>query len=119
VYRLYGRESGKAEADLLCLYDEEVDDSQPYELFDPEHTWKRKLLTDYVAKPLHVQVFKSGELVYDLPALGEIRAHCFREIESMWDEVRRFSNPHNYYVDLSQKLWDIKHEMLQLKRGNS
>ena len=118
VYRLYERETGKAEADLLCLYDEVIDDSQPYELFDPEHTWKRKLLTDYVAKPLHVQVFRGGEQVYELPALEDIRAHCQAEIESMWDEVRRFNNPHNYYVDLSQKLWDIKHDMLQAKRKN-
>jgi nicotinate phosphoribosyltransferase len=117
VYRLYGRESGKAEADLLCVYDEVIDDSQPYELFDPEHTWKRKVLTDFVAKPLHVPVFKDGVQVYEVPSLDEVRAHCAREIESMWDEVRRFSNPHNYYVDLSQKLWDIKHGMLQARGG--
>ena len=118
VYRLYGRESGKAEADLLCLHDEVVDDSKPYELFDPEHTWKRKLLTDFIAKPLHVQVFCGGKQVYELPSLEEIRDHCAKDIDSMWDEVRRFSNPHNYYVDLSQKLWDIKHGMLQAKKVN-
>jgi nicotinate phosphoribosyltransferase len=117
VYRLYGRESGKAEADLLCVYDEVIDDTKPYELFDPEHTWKRKVLTDFVAKPLHVQVFRGGMQVYEVPGLDEVRAHCAREIESMWDEVRRFSNPHNYYVDLSQKLWDIKHGMLQARGG--
>ena len=117
VYRLYGRESGKAEADLLCLHDEVIDDSQPYELFDPEHTWKRKVLTDFVAKPLHVPIFRAGEQVYELPALEEIRSHCKSDIDSMWDEVRRFSNPHNYYVDLSQKLWDVKHGMLQARKG--
>lgn len=117
VYRLYGRESGKAEADLLCVYDEVIDDTQPYELFDPEHTWKRKVLTNFIAKPLHVQVFRGGMQVYEVPGLDEVRAHCAREIESMWDEVRRFSNPHNYYVDLSQKLWDIKHGMLQARGG--
>ena len=104
VYRLYGRESGKAEADLLCVFDEVIDDTKPYELFDPEHTWKRKVLTDFVAKPLHVQVFKDGVQVYEVPTLEEVRDHCTSEIESMWEEVRRFSNPHNYYVDLSQKL---------------
>lgn len=112
VYRLYGRETKKAEADLLCVHDEVIDDSKPYELFDPEHIWKRKILTDYIAKPLQVQVFKAGELVYELPTLKQIREHCFDEIDSMWDEVRRFSNPHNYYVDLSQRLWDIKQGML-------
>ncbi len=117
VYRLYGRETGKAEADVLCVYDEVIDDSQPYELFDPEHTWKRKTLTDFVAKPLQLPVFQSGQQVYELPTLDEIRAHEAAEIESMWDEVRRFSNPHNYYVDLSQKLWDIKHSMLQSRKG--
>ncbi len=118
LYRLYGRESGKAEADLICLYDETVDDSQPYELFDPEHTWKRKMLTDFVAKPLHAPIFKDGKQVYELPSIEEIRAHCAADIESMWDEVRRFSNPHNYYVDLSQKLWDIKHSMLKERKGS-
>ncbi len=113
VYRLYGKESGKAEADVVCVYDEEIDASQPYDLFDPEHTWKRKLLTDFVAKPLQCQIFSNGEQVYVSPSLEEIRAHCASEMESMWDEVRRFSNPHNYYVDLSQKLWDIKDGMLK------
>ncbi len=117
VYRFYGRSTGKAEADLICLHDETVDDSQPYELFAPDYTWKRKVLTDFVAKPLLVPIFRDGEQVYELPTLAQIRKHCEEEINSMWEEVRRFSNPHNYYVDLSQKLWDIKHEMLRNKRG--
>ncbi len=112
IYRLRGRETGKAEADLICVYDETVDDSKPIELFDPEHTWKRKVLEDYTATELQVQVFKNGELVYDLPDIEEIRKHCAQEIEGMWDEVRRFTNPHNYYVDLSEKLWQIKHDMI-------
>ncbi|MBR0443493.1 MAG: nicotinate phosphoribosyltransferase [Clostridia bacterium] len=115
VYRLYGRDSGKAEADLMCLHDEVVDDSKPYELFDPEHTWKRKLLADFVAKPLHALIFKDGKQVYELPTIEEIRARCMADLDSMWDEVRRFNNPHNYYVDLSQKLWDVKHDMLQAR----
>ena len=112
VYRLRGRETGKAEADLICVYDEVVDDTKPIELFDPEHTWKRKVLENFTATELQVPVFKNGELVYDLPTLEEIRAHCREEIEGMWDEVRRFTNPHNYYVDLSEKLWQIKHDMI-------
>ncbi len=112
IYRLRGRETGKAEADLICVYDETVDDTQPIELFDPEHTWKRKVLEDFTATELQVPVFSGGELVYELPTLEQIRAHCAAEIEGMWDEVRRFTNPHNYYVDLSEKLWQIKHDMI-------
>ncbi|MBR2353460.1 MAG: nicotinate phosphoribosyltransferase [Clostridia bacterium] len=112
IYRLRGRETGKAEADLICVYDEMVDDTQPIELFDPEHTWKRKVLENFTATELQVPVFKAGELVYQLPSLEEIRKHCAEEIEGMWDEVRRFTNPHNYYVDLSERLWKIKHDMI-------
>ena len=115
IYRLRGRDTGKAEADLLCVWDETVDDTKPLEIFDPQHTWKRKTLENFTAEELLKPIFKSGELVYELPTLAEIRQHCKEEIEGMWDEVRRFSNPHNYYVDLSQKLWDIKHDMLKAK----
>jgi len=113
VYRLRGKDTGKAEADLICVWDETVDDSKPLEIFDPEHTWKRKLLENFMAEELLVPVFKEGVQVYKLPTLDEIRAHRERQIEGMWDEVRRFNNPHNYYVDLSQKLWDIKQAMLK------
>ena len=112
VYRLYDRDNGKAEADLICLYDEVIDDSQPYELFDPEHTWKRKILDNFTAVELQCRIFENGELVYKKPTLEQIRQHCKEEIEGMWDEVRRFTNPHNYYVDLSEKLWQIKHDMI-------
>ena len=116
LYRLRGRDTGKAEADLICLHDETVDDTKPIELFDPEHVWKRKVLENYTATELLVPVFKGGKQVYKLPKLEEIRAHCKAEIEGMWDEVRRFNNPHNYYVDLSEKLWKLKQEML-LNKG--
>ncbi|MBR2613372.1 MAG: nicotinate phosphoribosyltransferase, partial [Clostridia bacterium] len=116
VYRLRGRETGKAEADLICVYDETIDDSKPLEIFDPVATWKRKTLTDFTATELLVPIFRSGELVYELPNLKEIREHCAKEIDGMWDEVRRFSNPHNYYVDLSEKLWKLKQEMLDRHR---
>ena len=112
IYRLRGRESGKAEADLICVHDEVIDDSKPIELFDPDHTWKRKILENYTATELLVPIFRNGELVYEIPSLASVRKHCAEEIEGMWDEVRRFNNPHNYYVDLSQKLWDIKHQLL-------
>ncbi len=117
VYRLRGKDTGKAEADLICVWDETVDDTKPIELFDPEHTWKRKRFENFTAEELLVPVFKNGVQVYKLPTLDEIRARCEREIGGMWDEVRRFNNPHNYYVDLSQKLWNIKQAMLKSRGG--
>ena len=117
LYRLRGRDTGKAEADLICVFDETVDDTKPLEIFDPEHVWKRKLLENFVAEELLVPIFKNGGQVYELPTLEEIRAHRAREIEGMWEEVRRFTNPHNYYVDLSEKLWNIKHNMLRESRS--
>jgi nicotinate phosphoribosyltransferase len=116
IYRLRGKTTGKAEADVICLHDEVIDDSQPYEIFDPEHTWKRKIMQDYTATELMVPVFRDGVQVYELPTIEEIKAHCEEEIQGMWEEVRRFTNPHKYYVDLSQKLWDIKHEMLRNRK---
>lgn len=116
VYRLYDRVTGKAEADYLTVWDEQMDDTQPLELFDPSATWKRKTLTDFVARPLQVPVFLKGKLVYQKPTLQQIQAYCKEQVDTLWDEVKRFENPHNYYVDLSQKLWDIKQELLRQSR---
>ncbi len=116
IYRLFGRDTGKAEADLICVWDEKVDDTKPLEIFDPENTWKTKTLENFVAKELQVPIFQKGKLVYELPTLQEIRANCKASLESMWEEVKRFDNPHNYYVDLSQKLWDIKYGMIKTQK---
>ncbi len=116
VYRLFDKKTGKAEADLICLHDEVVDDSEPLEIFDPENTWKTKTLTSFLAKELLVPVFRGGKLVYQLPTLAEVRAHCRASLDSMWEEVKRFDNPHNYYVDLSKKLWDLKYGMIKTQR---
>ncbi len=113
VYRLFEKENGKAIADLICLYDETVDDSKPLEIFDPEATWKRKTLTSFVAKELLVPIFKDGKRVYQSPNIEEIKAYCSQQVHTLWDEVKRFENPHRYYVDLSQKLWNIKHQLLE------
>ena len=112
IYRIRDKKTQKAEADLICLHDEVIDETKPLEIFDPVATWKRKTFNDYTATELLVPIFKNGEQIYKLPSLNEIRNHCKEEIEGMWEEVRRFTNPHNYYVDLSQKLWDLKHNML-------
>ncbi|MBR5562067.1 MAG: nicotinate phosphoribosyltransferase [Clostridia bacterium] len=113
VYRLYDNETGKAAADLITLADETVDDSQPYELFDPDFTWKRKTITDFTARELLEPVFDKGNCVFNRKTAKEIREYCKQQVETLWDEVTRFENPHNYYVDLSQPLWDLKHELLR------
>ena len=113
LYRFFGNNTGKAIADYLCVHDEVVDDSKDLEIFDPEATWKRKTVYDFTAKELLVPIFKNGELVYDLPSLKEIQAYCKAQVDTLWDEVQRFDNPHTYYVDLSQKLWDIKYDLLR------
>ena len=113
LYRLYENKSGKATADLICTHDEEIDPSKPLTIFDPDYTWKTKTLTDFSAEELLVPIFKSGKLVYDLPTTEQIRERCKNEIDRQWDEVKRFEYPHNYYVDLSQKLWDMKHSLLK------
>ena len=117
VYRLKDRETGMAEADLICVHDEVVDDTQPLEIFDPIHTWKRKVMENFTAEELQKPIYLDGKQVYELPTLQEIRLHCEKSIKEMWDEVRRFTNPHNYYVDLSEKLWRVKNEMIQERRG--
>ena len=116
LYRFYGNDTGKAIADYLCVHDETVDDSKDLEIFDPQSTWKRKTVYNFTARELQVPVFQNGELVYKLPTLDEIRTYCLEQVDTLWDEVKRFDNPHNYYVDLSQKLWDIRNELLQERR---
>ena len=113
LYRFYDNESGKALADELCVYDETIDGTKPHTIFDPDAIWKTKTLTDYSVKELHVTVFKNGELVYKQPSLFEIKRYCAEQTETLWDEVKRFENPHTYYVDLSKKLWDIKNALLE------
>ena len=113
LYRFYGNDTGKAIADYLCLHDETVDDSQDMEIFDPENTWKTKTVYNFTARELQVPIFEKGELVYQCPSLDEVRTYCLSEVDKLWDEVKRFDNPHKYYVDLSQKLWDIKYQLLK------
>ena len=113
VYRFYSKKSGKALADYMCLHDETVDDSQTLEIFDPEATWKRKTLRNFTARELQVPIFKEGRLVYKLPGLEEIKAYCAAEVDTLWDEVKRFDNPHRYYVDLSRELWQVRYDLLR------
>ncbi len=117
LWRLYDNETGKAIADLITCEDEVVDDSQPYELFDRDFTWKRKVVENYTARELLQPLFVKGKCVYEYPHIEKVKAYCKEQIDTLWDEVLRFENPHNYYVDLSQKLWDLKSDMLkQIKK---
>lgn len=116
VYRFFDRENGMAEADYICLHDECVDDSKPLEICDPEARWKRKTMENFSAVELQVPIFKNGELVYKLPSLDEIKRRCAYEVSTLWPEVKRFDFPHEYYVDLSEKLMALKDAMLERGR---
>ena len=113
LWRLYDRETGKAFADVLTLWDEVIDDTHPYVIFDQENTWKRKTVTNFEAKRIRIRLFENGKRVCESPSLEEIRTFCTQQIDTLWDEVTRLSNPHKYYVDLSQSLWDIKFSLIR------
>lgn len=112
LWRLYDKESGKAIADVLTLLGENIDDTKPYTIFDPDNTWKKKELTNFNAVKLRKQIFNKGKCVYTSPSVKEIKSHCEQQLQTLWSEVTRFDNPHKYYVDLSKRLWDIKHALL-------
>ncbi len=112
VYRLYAKDNGMAIGDVVTLYDEVIDESQPYVLFDPEHTWKHKTVTDYTAVPLLERIFDKGRLVYTSPDVTAIRDNAKRHIATLWDEVKRLTNPQEYYVDLSRPLWTLWQQLL-------
>ena len=113
VYRFYGRDTGKAIADYMTLYDETVDDTRDLTIFDPLATWKKKRIYNFRAQELLVPIFLNGKRVYDSPTLPEIREYCRQQVDTLWDEVKRFDYPHKYYVDLSDKLWDIQQCLLR------
>ena len=113
VWRLFDKENNKAIADVLTLGNEIIDDSKDYEIFDPIYTWKRKVVTNYYAKKIQVPIFIQGKCVYKTPKLDDIRKYSLEQVESLWDEVKRFNNPQAYYVDLSEKLWNLKNDMIK------
>ena len=115
VWRLFDRETDKAIADVITMHEEIIDDEKPYIIFDPNHTWKRKTVENFYAVSLMTQIFKGGECTYQPRALSAIRAYCAAQVDTLWEEVTRFENPHAYYVDLSQRLWDEKNRLLSEK----
>lgn len=117
VYRLIDKDSGKAIADVLTLDDEIIDETKPYVLFDPDFTWKRKEIENFVTRKLLVPIFKGGKKVYEEPSLKEIRDYCLRQTDTLWDEVKRFENPHKYYVDFSKNLWAERNGLIEKFKG--
>lgn len=113
LWRFFDNDTGTAIADLISEHDEVIDESQPYELFDPEFTWKRKTVTNFRAEQLLVRIFDKGKCVYESPKLDDIRRQCMEKVDRLWDEVKRFEYPHTYYVDLSLKLWNTKDRLLK------
>lgn len=112
LYRLYDKKTNKSIADVITTHDEIIDDTKPYEIFDPQNTWKRKTIENFRAVNIRKKYIENGQLIEKLPTIEEIRQHCKEQLDTLWDEVTRFENPHTYYVDLSQKLWDIKNDLL-------
>ena len=114
IYRIYEKDSGKVKADLITLHDEHFTSDKPLLLFDPIATWKKTYLkpNTYTLKELLVPIFINGKCVYTSPSVMEIRDYCAKEQDTLWDECRRLTNPHNVYVDLSSKLYQIKTDLL-------
>lgn len=111
-WRLFDKETGKAIADVITLNTEKIDDTAPYEIFDPVYTWKRKTVTNFTAKKLQVRIFDKGRQVYTSPTVKEIAEFRAAQVDTLWDEVTRFEKPHNYYIDLSEELWNQRNELL-------
>ncbi len=112
VYRFYSKSTNYAIADLVTLGDEQIDENE-YEIFDPNAPWKKKTLRNYYVKPLAEKIYDGGKLIYKSPTLDEIAKYEKEQLNTIWDEVKRLDNPQKYYVDLSKKLWDLKHSMLE------
>lgn len=112
LYRLYDKTTGKARGDVITVADEKIPELDEYEIFDPNAVWKRTKIRNYYVKDLRVQLFDKGKCVYESPSIDEIKDYCAAQIGTLWDETLRFENPQTYYVDLSQKMWDMKNQLL-------
>ena len=113
LYRLYDKDSGRMIADVITLADEPAPSGDDYTIFDPSFTWKRKKLSNFIAKELRVKVFDKGKLVYKTPTIDEIKTYCLAQTYTLWEETLRFENPQTYYIDLSQKLWELRTELIK------
>ena len=117
VYRLYDKSSGRMVADVITLACEDAPSGDDYMIFDPSFTWKKKKLSNFIAKELQVKIFEKGKLVYDCPDIETIRKYCLDQIGTLWEETLRFENPQTYYIDLSQELWNLRTEIIKSHHG--
>ncbi|MFI3207111.1 MAG: nicotinate phosphoribosyltransferase [Clostridia bacterium] len=115
VWRLFDNVTNRAIADVITMQDEIIDDSKAYEIFDPQFSWKRKIVENFTAKKLREKIYEKGECLYKKKSIKEIKDYCQEQVDTLWDEVLRLENPHAYYVDLSQKLWEEKNRLLSIK----
>ena len=113
LFRLYDKTTGKARGDVITVAGETIPEQDEYVIFDPNAVWKKTKVTNYTVRNLQVPIFKEGKCVYESPSIEEIKDYCKEQIDTLWDETLRFENPQTYYVDLSQKLWDMKHRLLE------
>ena len=113
LFRLYDKTTGKARGDVITVAGETLPEQDEYVIFDPNAVWKKTRVTNYTVRNLQVPIFKEGKCVYESPSIEEIKAYCKGQIDTLWDETLRFENPQTYYVDLSQKLWDMKNRLLE------
>ena len=119
VYRLFDKDTNRALADVIVLDGENIPEEDEYEIFDPNAVWKRKKITNFYAKNLRQQIFKEGKCIYESPSVDEIKDYCKKQVDALWDEMKRFENPQTYYVDLSYKLWKLKTDMIEESKKNS
>ena len=113
LFRLYDKTTGKARGDVITVAGETIPEQDEYVIFDPNAVWKKTRVTNYTVRNLQVPIFKEGKCVYECPSIEEIREYCKEQVDTLWDETLRFENPQTYYVDLSQKLWDMKNRLLE------
>ena len=115
----FDKDSGKALADVITLADEVISTEVDYEIFDPQFIWKRKTITNFNVKKLQERIFDKGELVYKMPSINEIKQYCKEQIDTLWEEVLRFENPHEYFVDLSEELWTMKIKLIDERKDRN
>lgn len=118
VYRLYDKDSGRMIADVITLAGEAAPSGDDYTIFDPSFTWKRKKLSNFIAKELQVKIFEKGRLVYNSPDVDAVRDYCLSQVETLWEEALRFENPQTYYIDLSQDLWTLRSALIESYQEN-
>ncbi len=112
IWRLFDKDTNRMLADIIALDDEPAPEGDSIVIFDPNATWKKKTITNFYAKNLRERIFEGGKKVYESPDIKEIKEYCAEQMDLMWDEMKRFENPQTYYVDLSDKLFDLKKNMI-------